>query len=332
VADIGVKRREPYGTLLNDRVIACHLEWMYMAVNRYKLIVSVAVLFLIVWGNGMAEKTQDLADLLPDGVGGWATGERDRTYDRGNLFDYINGGAELYISYGFSRVLSRRYVRSGQPDIAADVFDMTTSQNAFGVFSHSRETVDDTYGQGSQYTEGFLHFWKNRYYVSILASPETDESRGAVFELARHIETAIDHDGPLPAVLDLLPRDTLVEESVRYFRHHVWLNSHYFVADENILQIDGNTNAVLAKYGTGDDRQILLVVEYPDDEHAGRAYADFEKYYLPELAGKRAVQIEDGTWTGCLREGVVLVVVFDAKAERAAIDLIDAVRSRVVSR
>jgi len=301
-------------------------------VHGYKLIIGVAVLFLTVEVAGMAETTRNLADLLPEGVRGWTAGEGDRTFDRENLFDYINGGAELYISYGFSKVLSRQYGRPGQPDIIADVFDMATSQNAFGVFSHSRETIDDSFGQGSEYTEGFLLFWKDRYYVSILASPETGESREAVFELARHIEAAIPDEGPLPKVINLLPEDSLITESVRYFHHHVWLNSHYYVADENILQIDENTDAVLAKYGTGGDRRILLVIEYPDDEHARRAYADFEKHYLPEIAGKRAVQIEDGTWTGCWGEGVVLVVVFDAPTENAALSLIEAVQDRMALR
>jgi hypothetical protein len=296
--------------------------------SKYGYIITAVVLLLSTGGVGMAETTRNLTDLLPEAIQGWTADGADNTYDRENLFDYIDGGAELYLSYGFSKVLSRQYKRAGQPDIIADIFDMSTSQNAFGVFSHSRETINDSFGQGAQYTEGFLLFWKDRYYVSILASPETGESRNAVFALAAHIDTAIEDEGPLPRILDRLPQGSLIEESVRYFHHHVWLNSHYFVADENILHIDGNTDAVLAKYGTGKDRRILLLIEYPTEEHAQRAYADFVRYYLPEIADMVAVQIEDGTWTGCRGEGEVLAVVFDAPTERAALELIDAVSYR----
>ncbi|UCG53243.1 MAG: hypothetical protein JSW58_06730 [Candidatus Latescibacterota bacterium] len=278
---------------------------------------------------GMANTGPDLTTMLPDDVDGWTVSADDKEYDRHTLFEYINGGAELYLSYGFQRVVSRKYSRPYQPDIVADIFDMGTSENAFGVFSHSREIVDHTFGQGSQHTSGLLLFWKNNHYVSILASPETAESKDAVFSLARHIETAIPTEGPIPAILNLLPTDGLAEESVRYFHHYVWLNSHYFVASENILHIDENTDAVLAKYGKGDTRHILLVVEYPDDEHARRANDDFVKHYLPELADQDAVRIEDGTWTGRRKAGTVMAVVFNAETRDIAMDMMEAVQKRI---
>jgi hypothetical protein len=274
----------------------------------------------------MTEAQSDLSSLLPDGVDGWKTSVADRIHDGEDLFRYINGGAELYMSYGFTRSLSRTYTRPEQPDIVVDLFDMASSENAFGVFCHSRETIDTTFGQGSQHTEGLLLFWKNQFFISILTSPETPESKHAVFELARHIEGAIKADGPLPAMLSLLPKPSLIEESVRFFHHHVWLNIHYFVADENILHIDGSTNALLAKYHEGENRSILLLVEYANDEKAQLAYADFLKYYLPEFSGESTVRIEDDTWTGCVRDEELLIIVFNARKEDSATDLIDAVR------
>ena len=56
--------------------------------------------------------------------------------------------------------MSKTYQKEGQPEIIVDLFDMGTSQNAYGVFSHARETVEQNFGQGSQYTEGLLIFWK----------------------------------------------------------------------------------------------------------------------------------------------------------------------------
>ena len=116
----------------------------------------------------MGDDESDLTLLLPDNIEGWKVATNDQIYNSKNLYDYIDGGAELYLSYGFRRVISRRYSKIEQPDIIVDLFDMRTSQNAFGVFSHARETVDNTFGQGSQYTEGLLLFWKDYYYISIL--------------------------------------------------------------------------------------------------------------------------------------------------------------------
>jgi hypothetical protein len=300
--------------------------------------ISVAALIfgaLSISGDALLKDSNPtIEESLPAEVLGWesAPGER-MVYDRETLYDYIDGGAELYLSYGLDHVVSRTYVRKGEPDLVVDVFDMVTSQNAFGVFSHSREVVESVVGQGSQYTEGLLLFWKGRYYVSILASPETEKSKKAVFALGRAIESAIPEEGPLPSVLNLLPPQGLVEESIRYFRHYIWLNSHYYVSDENILHIDDTTEAVLAKYKNGqkidgeggDENRILLVVQYPDEEAALSAYRDFMEHYLPDRNGRPAVRIEDGTWTACRTGGRVVAVVFNAPIEREALTLIESV-------
>jgi hypothetical protein len=281
-------------------------------------------------GLSMVESAPDFPIRLPDSVSGWTKGE-DTVYTRETIYKYIDGGAELFLSYGFSSDLSRTYTRKGAPDIVVDIFDMGASKNAFGIFSHSRETIDQAFGQGSQYTKGLLLFWKDKYYVSVLASPETEESKAAVFELARQIDDAIPAKGPLPEILELLPTTALVEESIRYFHHYVWLNSHYFVADENILHIDEKTDAVLAKYKTGDKRSLLLIVEYPDESAALLARSDFVEHYLPEMAREPVVRIEDSTWTGCRLVGKVLAAVFNAPTKETATELLTKVEDKVAS-
>jgi len=276
----------------------------------------------------MGKVKTDFALLLPDTIQGWKVAAKDQIYNRNNLYDYIDGGAELYLSYGFQNVVNRTYVKSGQPDMVVDVFDMGDSQNAYGVFSHAREEEDTTFGQGSQYAAGLLLFWKDRYYISILTIPETVESKKAIFELAGKIEKAIGKEGPLPEILTLLPQQSLVKESIRYFRHYVWLNSYYFVADQNILHINEKTKALLAKYGEKKKRYLLLLVKYSSDKDAKHAYDDFAKYYLPELSQETVVKIEDGTWTACRLEKNLLIIVLNAPVKDKALHLIEAVQKK----
>ena len=134
----------------------------------------------------------NLSTLLPEQAAGWRRGTDIKTFNRKNLYDYINGGAELYLSYGFQSVISSKYTHTGKADILVELFDMGNSLNAFGIFAHTREKIDTTFGQGSQYTDGLLLFWKNQYYISILTFEESDESKKTIFKLADMIEMAIE--------------------------------------------------------------------------------------------------------------------------------------------
>jgi hypothetical protein len=276
----------------------------------------------------MANAASELSSLLPSEVEGWKTAGKDGIYNRSSLFDYIDGGAELYLSYGFKEVINRRYKNEGRPDIVVDIFDMTTASNSFGVFSQSMESVDASFGQGSQLSKGLIIFWKGQYYISMMAHPETDESRKALQTLASKIDRAMAKEGSLPSIIKLLPEEALVRESIRYFRHHAWLNAHYFIADHNLLHINDTTEALLAKYREGDNRAVLLLVEYPIAQSAQEAYRDFVKSYLPNVSGQMPVQIEDGTWTDCRLAGNLFMAVFNAPQAGDATHLLDAVEKK----
>jgi len=264
-----------------------------------------------------------LTDTLPGQINGWKIAEEDHVYTAENLYEYIDGGAELYISYGFKKVFSRVYSREGNPDILLDIFDMGGSSNAFGIFSHTRETVEADFGQGSQYSGGLLLFWKDRYYISLLASPETKEAKKAVEGLARSIESAIPREGELPKLLKRLPGEGLNEASIRYFHHYIWLNSHYFVANDNILFIEENTDAVLARYGDGQNSSILLLVQYKGEEDAIRARNSFVENYMPERSDSAIAMMPDGSWTGYRIEKNILAIVFASRNESSVRRLLD---------
>jgi hypothetical protein len=276
----------------------------------------------------MNEQAEQILSSLPDTLMGWARGDILQ-WDAGNLFDYMDGGAELFLSYGFRSLASRTYSRPGYPDIVVDLFDMANAHNAFGVFSHSREAIDSSIGQGSQYEHGLLLFWKGRFYVSILAFPESAESRAAVKSLGAAIASRIRERGALPHVVLLLPEASLMKHTVRYFSNHALLNSHYFVADTDILHIDTSCGAALAKYGDGARPSILLVVEYRNKEDARRALADFTASYLPEHSGGRCARVENGRWVCCRCMDTVLSVVFEAVTEDVGESLTAKVHQRL---
>ncbi|MHC4479617.1 MAG: DUF6599 family protein [Planctomycetota bacterium] len=279
----------------------------------------------------MAEGVPFPVGRLPLKIDGWRATGADRTYEGRELFDYIDGGAEPYLYYGFRRAFVRRYERGSQPAVVLDLFEMGTSQNAFGIFSFEREGDDVGYGQGSEYAAGLLRFWQGPFFVSIWAEGETPETRRAVFRLAEEVDRAVVGTGPRPDLLDRLPAEGLIWKRVRYLRHAALLNYHYYVADANLLRLREGTEAVLASYGAEGTNMRLLLIRYPAAEEAAGALADFLAAYAPEAAAG-AVRTENGRWTLAQGFGSYVAIAFDAPARARAQSLLEGVRAKVEER
>lgn len=263
-----------------------------------------------------------LGEKLPMEISGWKKSGAGAAYRPDNLYKYINGAAELYISYQFKSLAAHAYVKEGFPAIKTDIFDMGDSKNAFGVFSQSREKTDRFVAPDveSEYAAGLLTFWKGRFYVSILAYPETGEKKKLVQHLGRHIAGLIQGESKKPPLTDLLPVENRVPGSVRYFRHHTWINSHYYISDENILRIDKDTEAVSARYDFGagvKQKGVLLLVTYPDAAKAKAAYAGFLKHHRPGA--------QDGRRPGRRLKGRLVSLVFNAPDLQHADELLNKV-------
>jgi len=283
------------------------------------------VMSLIVRITAMPETVREFDKILPETIGEYKKAGPPVLYTPENLSSYIDGGAELYISYNFKNALSLKYVDPAENEITVDIFDMGTSFDAFGVFAHTREAIETDFGQGSEYAAGLLTFWKDRYYISILAYPETPAKKEIVFKLGRAIAGAITGEGPLPPILALLPAENLLPETVRYFHHYIWLNSFYFVSDENVLDIGNDTPAALAKYRQAGSTSFLLLVRYPDAARAEAAAGRFRQKVLGGAAdGMRPMK--EGSWTGLRCRGDLVSVVFNAPDAATARGILDKIK------
>ncbi|MDD4192642.1 MAG: hypothetical protein PHI28_15010 [Mangrovibacterium sp.] len=263
----------------------------------------------------------DLSGFLPERSNEWSM-ESDQYFNTENLYDYIDGAAELYLSYGFKKVISRRYACPDEMDIVVEIFDMNGARDAFGVFSNMREKNQHEFGQGSQQIEGSLIFWKDHYFVSLTTHKNTEKSLAAIKKIAGYIDHAIGSEGQIPGIVDLLPQRDLVPEGYCYFHHYIWINSYYYIANYNILNVDDHTDAVIAKYGSSDKRTYLLLVQYPDKKAAQAACDKFVSEFSPELKTTDAVKLKDNGWHTVMLEGTLFASVFNAPDKEEAIQLL----------
>jgi hypothetical protein len=236
-------------------------------------------------------------------------------YTGKELYDYINGGAELYISYGLVSMTGCKYNGENLPQVTVEIYEMTNSKNAFGVFTQSRDKEEFDYGQGSQSFPDFILFWKSNYFVILNTDKATPESEAALKYFAELIDTSIPETGEIPAIVQTLPQEDLVSAGFLYFHHYIWLNAYFFIANYNIIDIDEHTDALLAKYSETDSRSYLLLVEYPDPEKALVACSHLREKYAPEWSETNSiVKIEDGTWFTLWTKGNKLGAIFNGSS------------------
>jgi hypothetical protein len=116
----------------------------------------------------------------PITIGSDETGEgvliRKASYDGNSLWGYINGGADLYLEYGFENVVVHE-IEFRSNNIRFDLYRMSDPKAAFGIFSVYSFKCDSVRGPGEYNcaTRWQLQAIKGNYYLSAILSAGTPE-------------------------------------------------------------------------------------------------------------------------------------------------------------
>jgi hypothetical protein len=258
-----------------------------------------------------------LRQTLPPEIAGWKSGREDQVFSRDDIFDYMDGGGEIYLAFDFQFVFVREYVRDDAPSIVVEIYQMSSSEDAFGVFTHDTDGDEIELGQEAIYGAGLLRLWKDKIFVRILADRETAEAKTVILELGAKIAVAVGQEGDKPVLIGVLPEEGLRPKSVRYFHTLISLNAHFYLANVNVLNLSPETQAVMARYERQGSQARLLLVEYPTVERAVDAQGRFVEIVLLErfLAGPEVPpkKLEDGKFAGVMRRGRHLIIIIEAE-------------------
>lgn len=179
------------------------------------------VLCLCLFGSECALAGSEAGELLPasSATGTWQL-KNKHSYTPDDLYNYINGAADLFISYGFVELAGANYSygTDGQGTVVLDIYDMGKKLNAFGVFQSKKDPevpVLDI-GAGALGNEKYIFFYKDRFYVEIqVFAPGVQES-GVALTMAREVSGKIPGDSSLPSELAYLPEVDQVRGSAHY--------------------------------------------------------------------------------------------------------------------
>lgn len=280
------------------------------------------LLFLIYIINTIIEtiSPEQMENFLPKEMHEWKIIEPARLYKGELIYDYMNGAGEVYLAYNFDKLLVQRYQHNKLPEILVEVFDMQTSENAYGVFTNlQRSGIELNIGNNSDYNKGLLCFWKSKYFIYIQVEFESDETKKAVIDIGKHIANSIVEKGEIPELVKRLPQEIFIKNSIKYFYRYEILNLHYFIASENILNLNQNTRAVLARLKQ--DKSYFLIIKYPTQEKTELALQNFKQKYMSDAGQDNYIKTENNLYTLIEQEENFLMIIFDAKSPKKAYDV-----------
>ncbi len=264
----------------------------------------------------------DMGALLPavEVVEPWEKADEPTGYQGYDLFDLINGGAELFFQYGFVQVITQEYTHEDD-SIICTIYEMEDSEAAYGVYSYGRTPDKPALALGDGgFTGGLqLIFWQDRYYVTVETFVPGDELERALESFATRISERIgDHAAP-PKVMERLPRDLLIPRTEKLLEGNLTVDSLLMHKTSNLFQLAQGDVVLYGEYRASVGKVKLFMAVYEDEAKTARLYPLIREAFSPERGyrgvegqGSESSWVKDGLYT-LLRQGEdYIVLVTDA--------------------
>ncbi len=227
----------------------------------------------------------DAALLPPSGFQQiWKKAGNPRVFTSSDLYGYIDGGAEIYLEFGFDRLTVQPYTPEsrtgavkGADEFKVEIYRMADPAAATGIYlmNCGKESRDTSFEERHTLNQFQLLFKRERYYVVINNSEGNQALRSTMLEFGRYVASRL--PGETPVKLDqLLPPKGLDKTSIRLIRGPYALQSIFTLGSGDILQLGRKLTAVAGSYQDAEGKYSLVLAEYPDELAARKAFSNVQ--------------------------------------------------------
>ncbi|MFO7447994.1 MAG: DUF6599 family protein [Ignavibacteriaceae bacterium] len=203
--------------------------------------------------------SQDLQSVLPDSAGNWKKAGVSDTYVENELYRLIDGGADIFIEYGFNQIITQRYINPDENIIDVEVYEMKDSSSAYGIFSLFTLNSGDKINFNSEAYAGeeFLLFWKRNYYVSLTGINFPGNAKEDLLLLAKEIEVKLPPGGK-PSFISMFDESgnlkiTYIKGNLGFYNISRINFGREFKLEEGIHFIKGTVSIYIFRYGSEDE-------------------------------------------------------------------------------
>ena len=259
------------------------------------LLIWAAAAFLQADGSTETGQTVAAPPAIPEPgfAPGWAKSGPLRTFTGQDLFNQIDGGAELFLEFGFVKLRLQAYAR-GKAELTLNAYEMESAASALGVYlmKMGRETPFPEIAARNSCEEIQLTMFKGRYFVQVDNLGEVPAATTEAVALANAFLAGVAKE-PGPTPLDSLPAEGKVAGSERLIRGPYGIQPYFTFGEGDILSQGGRIFGALAAYRMpGGASFTLLIVTYPDPATSAAALAHLKANLDPYI--KVAADRPDG--------------------------------------
>ena len=213
-------------------------------------------------------------------MAGWKQYGEIQIYSRTNLYDYINGGADLYLKYDFQELKVAEYQNDRKAFVAIEVYRHKTPVHAFGIYSQERLSDANYLEVGAQgYSEkGVLNFLTADCYVKMSSVDVGPDDQAVLLAFAKKVVENLGEKGSLPSILSAFPREGEKKNSEKFISRE-FLGYAFF------------HSAFTADYELSGKKFKLFVIEGTDQKDSRNMIQEYLKH-----TGNLLTKVEEGRY------------------------------------
>jgi hypothetical protein len=207
----------------------------------------------------------DMTKIFPE-IKDMTKGKPDM-YTPDNLYEYINGAAEIFLSYDFQQLAAITYENPKKHSITIDVYRHSDARNGFGIYSQEKPTKGDFLQVGAQgyYEKGVFNFVKGSYYVKMSGFDLGDNDKSVLTAAAKDIARRLKGQDFLPLPVTCFPGKGMIENSEKYI-------------SQNFLGHSFLHSAFIAEYEETGEKFKIFIIQAADKNEANKIKEDYFKF------------------------------------------------------
>ncbi|MBN2384132.1 hypothetical protein JXQ70_14745 [bacterium] len=231
------------------------------------MVCCISFVLIMIAANASPETLPLAQDLFPTEAEfqGWTQADKHKLYPADDMWQHIDGAADLYLKYG-CQSLTVGYYQRQETEIAVEIYALVDRLNAFGVYQVQKPGQTQVRPIGAEgYLEGnTMNFYKGAFYIKLQINPHSETSAQDLMTFAGLVATKIKADSTLPVQFQVFPSENLVQGSFNF-------------TPQGTLGLKILTDVFSARYRHDDIEAQLMFCSSPDSQAAQALFTDFSQ-------------------------------------------------------